>query len=197
MKTCTIPPNGWHCTRDAGHNGPCAALPDGYEVTHITDQIDKLGARYRNLLALLNSLGVDSDTWELAKPLLDEIYEDGRKIGVTFDKNPTLRVRFEKLPPPVEPKPAEPTAELTSADEEWRPETAWMIETNIDGRPHWLGPDGEIVPGKPLRPRLGFIFTDDPNKAIRFAEEQDAFAVGQRVDVCSPVVWTPTEHQWF
>jgi len=25
---CTIPPPGWKCTRSAGHEGPCAAVPD-------------------------------------------------------------------------------------------------------------------------------------------------------------------------
>lgn len=25
--TCTVPPPGWHCTRAAGHTGPCAAHP--------------------------------------------------------------------------------------------------------------------------------------------------------------------------
>jgi hypothetical protein len=24
---CTIPPSGWYCTRGAGHDGPCAAVP--------------------------------------------------------------------------------------------------------------------------------------------------------------------------
>jgi hypothetical protein len=24
---CALPPAGWHCTRVAGHDGPCAALP--------------------------------------------------------------------------------------------------------------------------------------------------------------------------
>jgi hypothetical protein len=24
---CNVPPNGWRCTRSAGHEGPCAALP--------------------------------------------------------------------------------------------------------------------------------------------------------------------------
>lgn len=28
LGTCQLPPNGWHCTRTAGHTGPCAALPD-------------------------------------------------------------------------------------------------------------------------------------------------------------------------
>jgi hypothetical protein len=26
--TCTVPPEGWHCTREPGHEGPCAAVPD-------------------------------------------------------------------------------------------------------------------------------------------------------------------------
>ena len=25
---CQVPPKGWRCTRQAGHEGPCAALPD-------------------------------------------------------------------------------------------------------------------------------------------------------------------------
>ena len=24
---CTLPPPGWYCTREPGHEGPCAALP--------------------------------------------------------------------------------------------------------------------------------------------------------------------------
>lgn len=27
MSRCTVPPAGWVCTRDAGHEGPCAAVP--------------------------------------------------------------------------------------------------------------------------------------------------------------------------
>ena len=26
--SCTVPPPGWFCTRDAGHDGPCAAHPN-------------------------------------------------------------------------------------------------------------------------------------------------------------------------
>lgn len=25
---CTLPPPGWRCTRDHGHDGPCAAVPE-------------------------------------------------------------------------------------------------------------------------------------------------------------------------
>ena len=28
---CRLPPNGWCCTRTAGHDGPCAAIPSGDE----------------------------------------------------------------------------------------------------------------------------------------------------------------------
>lgn len=27
MLMCTIPPSGWTCNRDPGHEGPCAAMP--------------------------------------------------------------------------------------------------------------------------------------------------------------------------
>lgn len=27
-KVCHVPPPGWRCTRDAGHDGPCAAVED-------------------------------------------------------------------------------------------------------------------------------------------------------------------------
>lgn len=26
VEICTVPPEGWHCTRAAGHEGPCAAI---------------------------------------------------------------------------------------------------------------------------------------------------------------------------
>lgn len=31
-KRCPVPPPGWFCTRDAGHEGPCAAWPSEYVV---------------------------------------------------------------------------------------------------------------------------------------------------------------------
>lgn len=29
LPACAIPPEGWRCTRGAGHDGPCAAVPVG------------------------------------------------------------------------------------------------------------------------------------------------------------------------
>ena len=34
---CQIPPQGWECTRNAGHEGPCASIPNedtSYTLTH-------------------------------------------------------------------------------------------------------------------------------------------------------------------
>jgi hypothetical protein len=28
MRPCTVPPRGWKCTREAGHQGPCTAISD-------------------------------------------------------------------------------------------------------------------------------------------------------------------------
>lgn len=30
--TCDVPPNGWRCTREPGHDGPCAAVPMAYSL---------------------------------------------------------------------------------------------------------------------------------------------------------------------
>lgn len=37
MNTCKVPPEGWYCTRESGHSGPCAAYPDGFDETNIED----------------------------------------------------------------------------------------------------------------------------------------------------------------
>ncbi|WP_242137010.1 hypothetical protein [Sphingomonas sp. TREG-RG-20F-R18-01] len=59
---CQIPPTGWYCTRKAGHEGPCAAIPDGGLEDEIADALDdsldmdwtgKVGARA--VMALLRS----------------------------------------------------------------------------------------------------------------------------------------------
>lgn len=46
MTTCTIPPKGWTCSRDAGHEGPCAARQEPFPydeyVTKVLNEIDRL-----------------------------------------------------------------------------------------------------------------------------------------------------------
>lgn len=62
---CAIPPAGWHCTRKVGHDGPCAAIPDGSLEDEIADAIDDsldmdwtgaIGSRA--VMALLRSKGL-------------------------------------------------------------------------------------------------------------------------------------------
>lgn len=37
MSKCKVSPNGWYCTRESGHTGPCAAYPDRFDETNIED----------------------------------------------------------------------------------------------------------------------------------------------------------------
>ena len=37
MNNCKVPPEGWYCTRESGHSGPCAAYPVGFDETNIED----------------------------------------------------------------------------------------------------------------------------------------------------------------
>jgi hypothetical protein len=42
---CTVPPNGWWCSREAGHDGPCAARPVAADLrTAPIDHLDGLAA---------------------------------------------------------------------------------------------------------------------------------------------------------
>lgn len=34
---CTLPSQGWECTRKAGHEGPCAAIPEGIGYQRLKD----------------------------------------------------------------------------------------------------------------------------------------------------------------
>lgn len=37
---CTVPPEGWYCTRGAGHEGPCAAIQE-----EPFDKVDELATK--------------------------------------------------------------------------------------------------------------------------------------------------------
>ena len=37
MTKCKVPPEGWYCTRESEHSGPCAAYPNGFDETDIED----------------------------------------------------------------------------------------------------------------------------------------------------------------
>lgn len=69
---CKIPPSGWCCTRDAGHEGPCAAYklsdPEGWAspiLARAYFEIEKL----RDSLAQPSESGID----EALKRALDAV----------------------------------------------------------------------------------------------------------------------------
>lgn len=57
MSACPLPPPGWACTRAAGHDGPCAALPtrdpNDYELALAALDVvrERLKAMYGNGIA--------------------------------------------------------------------------------------------------------------------------------------------------
>lgn len=44
---CAIPPEGWSCSRTAGHDGPCAATPKSSEG-ELLSELEKLRDRYKS-----------------------------------------------------------------------------------------------------------------------------------------------------
>lgn len=53
MNKCLTPPQGWECTRESGHEGPCAAKKtsvasgDTPETSKVSKEIGKLAAKWR------------------------------------------------------------------------------------------------------------------------------------------------------
>jgi hypothetical protein len=71
---CTIPPAGWHCTRNPGHEGPCAAIPIASPTGWASPT---LGRMYQDAEKLRLSLAQpgDSDIDNVLRRLLDLIEE--------------------------------------------------------------------------------------------------------------------------
>lgn len=47
---CVVPPAGWACSREAGHDGPCAAVPvKGHPALAMALRIDELEAEVGRL----------------------------------------------------------------------------------------------------------------------------------------------------
>lgn len=66
MTTCAIPPEGWLCTRDAGHDGPCAAVED-----------DTLTLRGKLCIELSYCRHTDKSVTETADRVLALLKHDG------------------------------------------------------------------------------------------------------------------------
>jgi hypothetical protein len=46
LNLCNRPPEGWYCTRGAGHEGPCAAVRVSRKRAIISDAVDEIAGLY-------------------------------------------------------------------------------------------------------------------------------------------------------
>ena len=81
---CTNPPEGWECTRAAGHEGPCAAYPLAAASTGWASPT--LGHVYSEVEALRDALGQhqESGVDESLRRLLDAIETADCEIGAVY-----------------------------------------------------------------------------------------------------------------
>jgi hypothetical protein len=57
---CPLPPAGWHCTRAAGHDGPCAADPITFTPQAI-DELEPVRVEIVRVLRVLEYIGNRED----------------------------------------------------------------------------------------------------------------------------------------
>lgn len=99
---CTLPPNGWACTRESGHSGPCAAIPDQsqlqadipLEVLSAVEDLLRAAKRHKVLVAgfvlgseppFVSNIGTcsDADKIELYTALC-KMVEDKKARGLAI-----------------------------------------------------------------------------------------------------------------
>lgn len=78
---CSLPPSGWFCTRDAGHDGPCAAhalstVPTGWASRVLASAYDEVDGLRRELAQNAES-GID----QALRDLLDQIEAADCELG--------------------------------------------------------------------------------------------------------------------
>jgi hypothetical protein len=71
---CTVPPAGWSCTREAHHDGPCAAVPSGEQ-----------GVEQR-FVEILQQLGASPEVIAIAENVRDEQLAKTRGYAYTERK---------------------------------------------------------------------------------------------------------------
>lgn len=71
---CMIPPAGWYCTREPGHEGPCAAYEEKKKITHVECKT------YTNFTPLFGACAEQLDAFNKWKALHDATHiPEGRK----------------------------------------------------------------------------------------------------------------------
>lgn len=92
MACCNIPPEGWRCTRESGHEGPCAAIPEGNgdyvawcrytERSIVTCDSDAPGAFrvYRRATPVSSAPFTEEQQAAIAKAIFDNDYSDMKRL---------------------------------------------------------------------------------------------------------------------
>ena len=78
MSACTVPPQGWVCTRAPGHDGPCAALPTytGTLLPPPASELRRLIADYEARIPVMLS-SPDPDTRDAAMAMNADLIRFG------------------------------------------------------------------------------------------------------------------------
>lgn len=67
---CTVPPDGWRCTRGNGHDGPCAAIPisqdDGVVMVRVHQElVDRLATEDSEPVVIIGLDKLNDGTYEM------------------------------------------------------------------------------------------------------------------------------------
>lgn len=84
---CTVPPEGWHCTRKRGHHGSCAAVPSPGHGLSLADQAIEV-ARSHNHVKVME-WGLRQLEWDRGGQFVDSnrvVDRHNREIVVAYEK---------------------------------------------------------------------------------------------------------------
>lgn len=73
---CTLPPEGWYCTLDAGHDGPCPTWPKRSKEVNYTEMV-----RLLNFILDKNDGPIwlpDGWKWDAVKAI--SVYEQEKRL---------------------------------------------------------------------------------------------------------------------
>lgn len=120
---CDVPPPGWYCTRVAGHDGPCAAIPvagdvGGIDTPEFCDLITELDAGHEEVSPARSKAGWAALTAHIDAKLaeareagyikgLSEGYDGGHAQGMR-ETSARLQDRAEKAKAQLAAQPAAP-----------------------------------------------------------------------------------------
>jgi len=135
---CDLPPFGWRCTRQAGHEGPCAAVEAPEDQALVERGMERLKAAPQSPVAPAVSATVPDDM-RTVLAFLFERFGDTSDAGELPDEVIAAVRRLEVAPtPPTSAADAVDAARyrwLRGPDQESTRYSRWRIE-------YWDGPNG-------------------------------------------------------